>query len=469
MISEQETMKKAKRRLRKYRFWIVAVSVTVLLLFALITFMLSRDGIGFILLPFALLVLLFGSVICFNKCVLVLVTKEMDPDTFLKIFDIEKMDGASGTWQLLGEYYAGNYQNIISLCNLKMKNQKLAQKHQYMYMCYLANVYFDIGDYEKLKSILDKFNAQLAKEKPNRAATMRSSYPVMDFYTSYLGENTEACKNYLDRPIKDEVTKYRRKFFMAKLAYDDGDTEKARALYSEIKEKAPSINYGKLAATVLANMDNVGAEDTAAESAPSLLMEINSEDEGFGVLRIHHTSKRPIWIVIGILMAVFAVLGVVNMIAEGALQSQYEEQEDAKSEYLEDVRSLVAGLYDDVEVYDAINLYYETDMVDAIFVCKADDKIMVGISYIYGSTGRRGYREVASIPVKNLTISQSTVTYRTFFAETSEYEIHSCFCTSEKDIPKNYCDMIIFEVEGKTVYYVITDIQPLEVGLSEEV
>lgn len=469
MRTEQEIMKKAQRCLKKYRLWITVVSIIVIALYVLITFTFDNGWISFLLVPIALLIMFFGSVICFKKCVLSLVTKEMDPDTFLKMFDIEKMDATSGTWQLLGEYYAGNYQNVIKLCNLKMKNEKLVQKHQYMYLCNLANVYFDIGDNEALKSICEKFEDSLAKEKPNRSAAIRSSYPIMVFYSSYLGKNTEACKNYLDRPIKDEVTKYRRMFLKAKLVYEDGDIEKARALYSEIAEKAASINYGKLASTVLANMDNMSAEESKAEGAPALLMEIDPEDNGFGVLRICHKSKRPVWIVLGILMAVFIVSSVVEYVIAERYIEKVDEYNEKREEYFEDIHSLVSRRYDDVEVYDAVDLYYEENIVDTVFVCKADDNILVGISFVYRTTDKLGYKEMATIPIKNLTVPESTVTHRTYNAVTSAYEINSCFYTSKNNIPKYYYEMLTFELDGKTVYYVITDIEPMGVGQSEEV
>lgn len=79
------------------------------------------------------------------------------------------------------------------------------------------------------------------------------------------------------------------------------------------------------------------------------------------------------------------------------------------------------------------------------------------------------YKTMAYISVESLSEDRSPLWYWSFSSKTSHNQIESYFYTVKADVPADYIYLSSFEINGQTVYYVITEIIPgIVITLSDQ-
>ena len=449
MCNNPDVIKKAKQHLKRYKIWCVILAVCTGLAFYLAT--LSRNG-GVILsaLFVFLFCAMFGSTIAFRKCILSILNKDLDADTYLATIYQGRFDVPTATCQLYGEYFCGNYQNTVNICKTKMATAKKTSKHTYGYLSYLANVYFDIGDEEKLRKICEQYEAYLSKEKSRKQAKYRALFARMTFYDLYVKQDMDACLAWLNAPTPITLHQYHRTFCKARLALMQGNEEEARLYYETLAKEVPQLNYGKLAAIKLAEIENQAPEDF------SKTFELSDESTEVTLYpaKLYKSRKILGFSLIAVILIVLVAGGVSTYL------NQNKKYEREMAAYLEKIRVLVEEDYDGVEMLNSFTLKNGEEIVDTMFVCKTDTDILVGCLYVYSGQTELHYKKITSVSIASLSEDRSPLWYCSFPSITSHNQIESYFYVIEADVPPEYCHLSTFEINGQKVYYVVTEIVP---------
>lgn len=448
MENNRDINAKARRHLKKYRIACMICVICTILLYLLIR-LLNNPILNIVTTLLFIFLLFFVSALLFKKYILSIINKDLDPDTFLAAIYRGKLGGRNALWQLNGEYFCGNYQNVVSICNSKLADRKMGKRFKYNYLICLANVYFDIGDDENLRKIIERYTTELAKENPKKQEKYNKRFPRMEFYKYYLNRDIDACIAWVNEPTAMPLTQYHRVFCKARLALMQGNTEEATNYYKVLAKEVPQLNYGKLAANVLALQEN-----TASEAAHD---SFKITDEPAKV-----TYCYPKWTKAAFIIGICLLLwGIVEETAAyfADLKAEREFRQELAA-YQEDVRVLVEKDHDDVVIIDTFLLSKGDDVIDSMFLCKTDKDIIVGCNYSYDGESEMFYRTMGKISLTSVSKDESPIGRCSFNAVTSDNRIESYFYTEKEDLPTEYYHLSTFEINGKTVYYVVTGITP---------
>ncbi len=445
MQNNPDIIKKAKQQLRKWRVCHVILLLFIFLVYALI---IHFGGTASALVAFVVFLILFSIErrIVFGKFIMAVLTEKLDADTYLEIVRQAKFDPPASSYQLYGEYFYGNYQNVVSICKMKLADTKINKRFTYQYLAYLANVYFDIGDVENLRGVCEQFEIALASEKPRKQEKYRKFYKRIEFYRSYLKRDFDACIAILNNTARDTFTQHKNTFSKAKLALARGNTDEARGYFETLAKEVPQLNYGKIAAEELKIMSEPDSDTS------STLFVISEEITEVTLYTAKNYNKRRKF-AIGILAAALVLLiagTIIIFIAE------------RKSEaYIEEIRTLVEEDYDGVTVIETFTLKNGIYVVDTMFICTTDTDIIVGCIYHYEGEEEQYYAKLANLPLELLSDDSFSIWPSFAMSITSDNYISSCFYKEKSDIPAEYCHLSTIEIDGQTVYYAVTKITPL--------
>ncbi len=437
---------KAKKYLRRFRFSIVLIMICGVSLNLLILYNLG-------LIPAVIYICIFVffsnrlTDISRIKLYLSVLYKNLDADAYLEMVYLEKADSPSAHMRLFGEYYCGNYQNVVSICNKKLSDHK-THKYSRFYLLHLANVYFDLGDDEKLQQVLDQYKTYLTTLKPKEQAVLKKNYTIFNFFDSYLHSNTEEALSCFNKPPTTELQKIGRIFLQARLDIVDGNEEQARERYEYLAKTVPQLNYGKLAILTLEKLNHGESLKSAADLTDILPKVINDED--VPVFRSYYRTNR-------IISNVLFTIGTLILIASLALSIWSSINYRS---YEEELRIMVEKDYDGVTVLDTFILKCNNTVVDSMFICETDNDILVCASFYYSGEDIDRYEVLERIPKYILWTASEKDLYHTYSAVTSKTKVTGRFCTDEAALPSNYHHLSSFNVDGKTVYYVVTSMSP---------
>ena len=451
MPNDPDVIQKAKRYVKRYKIWCTVFGLCIVLGYCAVAVQ-GNIIATLAALAVCLSVILIGSPIVFNRCILSILNKKLDADTYLAAVYQGKFDTPSALWQLYGEYFCGHYQNVVGICKMKLNDPKTAVRYQYHYLTYLANVYFDIGDDENLRKVCEQYEIAFAKEKPSRQAKLRKRFTRMIFYGLYLKQNTESCMAWVNAPVPAILNRYHRTLCKARLALMQGHTEQANGYYEILAKEAARLNYGKLAIKQLAEQKN--------QEIDASLQVLSVSDESADVTL--YPANRQKFRKVLVICAVALILIYSAAVILKAFNSN--ENGNGKSDlylaYLENARVLVEEDYDNVVMIEAFNLKNGEEKIDAMFICRTDEEIIIGCLYTYEGDPEQYYEKMADIPIASLSQDRSPLWYWSFSSKTSHNQIESYFYTAEADVPADYVHLSVFEINGQTVYYVITEIVP---------
>lgn len=313
MQNSQDTMKKAKKCINKYKLSCLMLSISFALTFALLVFLfdssLITKIIGFV---FALLIsgiiFVIGGPVVFNKCIVSIVSKDLDPDTYLSAIRIGNFDTVDATWQILGEYYCGNYNNVVSICKTKLEDPNMLKRYKYTYLTYLANVYFEVGDDENLRKVCEQFETYLSKEIEQKQPKFRKQFPRMTFYDLYLKNDIDACFKWLSAPTPLKLNQAHRSYSKAKLLYMQGKKDEARSYCEKLAQELPQTNYGKLSIKLISDFENNNLPDNDV----SLDAQLYISDEPQSV-KLYPRNRSRLTIALFLIGIALIVVGITLM------------------------------------------------------------------------------------------------------------------------------------------------------------
>lgn len=235
--------------LRKYRFCVLGCVYTAAIVVILVLFLTDNSFLFFVA---ALLFLLFRKIIgvyFFNKYINSILFKELNPLLYNAVFETGKIVSNHLFEKIYFSYYSGDYQTVINICSAKLKDAK-HKKYEYWYMLYLARSYFDLGDFENLSLIYDRF--QTTTEADAKCEQIRNKYIYFKFIGLYLKGEFAECKELYEgllsntKPHNSKTLKLndiQTKFTYAISCYKSQDTENATKIFNYIVTEAPQLYF----------------------------------------------------------------------------------------------------------------------------------------------------------------------------------------------------------------------------------
>ena len=162
----------AKLNVRKYKISKIIISILGLLAYVLC----AVFGDGKLIISALVLSVLFircAPWFFYRKYISNPLSNELNAPLYYEIVRQGKIYAPSAIWQLQAEYFIGNLNHAVHICNQKLNDPKISKKYKYHYLMFLANVYFDMGDNETLVDVCKRFDSELTKESKRKIKTIK--------------------------------------------------------------------------------------------------------------------------------------------------------------------------------------------------------------------------------------------------------------------------------------------------------
>ena len=394
--------------------------------------------------------LLFASLLLYVVFLLYLSAKDI---TFPLIFHLNaplhyeivkqgKLYSPSAVHMIQAEYYVGNYANVIRLCNQKLNDKKAKQSWKYYYLAYLANTYFDIDEEELLRETCDRFYQLLSTDKKREKILKR--FDEIPFYSVYLNRNFEACKEYANKPQKFPVQKSVTDFWKARVALRKGETEEARKGFEKIIAEAPLLHLATLSDLILKGMEN--GTDYQEAIAPLLEKEITEPLKPSAATPVLNGFNKVMNVILVVLAVIFVFLLLLSKV-DWSSDTAYEKQ----------IEVLMEAEYGDVDVLKTFDLKKDGFWVDAMFICKTSESLLIGSTY-YEYAYDSYYAIQAEIPLSDLMSEDFTQKTTRYDAVTEDCTVTSVIYINKQDAPLNSYYSTFFTIDGKIFYFDVTKI-----------
>lgn len=390
------------------------------------------------------------ALVLFRKMISGTILDQLDAPLYSEIVRQGKIYVPSAIYQMQAEYYLGNYENVIAICNRKLAEKRVSKKYKYYYLAFLANCYFDIGNEEKTKESCDFFYQSVAKEKHNKRIIKQFS--VFEFIQGYLKRDFDICNQYIHKhhsPIKLSQTAI--EFKKARIALVRGEKDEAKIHFQKITKYAPLLNYAILSEKALQAIE----EDYEYKDAFDKL----TENEEFMIMDATKVAKvfSKIRMVAAIVFLVSVALWVIASVSSAI--SKYRDEQAHQEElaaYYQKIDALVETDYDGVEVLDCFSLKKDGEVVDSMFVCKTSNSILVCCTYVYPGDEAWYYDVKAEVTYDFFLQEGHTKKIYGYYCTTSDYYIYSSFYKNKADVPEDCYYSISFTVGENEFYYAIT-------------
>ena len=439
---------KAKAILKKHRLFGV-----------LLTVWLAAMLVGIFLLISDLL----GKVLCITLCYVLYrlafyfmsmkdfmfpLTLRLDAPLHYELVKQGKIAAYTAVFQIQAEYFVGHYANVIALCYEKLNDKRVNKRWKYYYLSYLANTYFDLGEEERLREVCDRFYRELASERKRERIFKR--FRGFSFFSTYLNRNFEACEQYLqEKTEKNPLFRINVMYLKARTAWLKGDTDTAKTAFEAVVAEAPLLHYAKLSEAALKAMEN--GTDYRETIKPILETETPAPlkpPASSGFLNGYNKVIRIVWIV----LVVFCIL--VTLIGK-----LLDRETQTWEEYCAEVETIVEADYGEIELLDVFDLYDGDFWVDAMFIFKTRDSVLIGSVYYYPDSDSLYYEIQAEVPIASL-LAEDFSRYINVYDSVTEYcTVTSGFYKNREDVPEEYAYFVALDIDGKTVYFAVTNVQ----------
>ena len=439
--------KKANKIWKKYKF------CNSLLIFAgLVVFSLGVFSQKVVLVVLTTLVYLFLASsfrgILVRKFLMAPLLDHLDVALYREIVIGRRSLAPLASWRINAEYFSGNYQNVIALCT-QMCNRESEKKNQYHYLGFLANVYFDRGDAERLREVCEAFDRRLASEKNQKQQRkIAARFLRLQAYKCFLENDWERCLALLSKTAKTNINVVYQAYFKARVALEKGEMDEAKQLFETVIQMAPALNYAELSMHGIEAMEKgVSYGDTFTDLPVAEVIEVPPMPKTYAIRFLSTT-----------LFLVVVVYYCGRLIDWENRRKEYEEELAA---YREEICVLVEDDYDGVEVLELLWPEKDGEIVDSMFLCQTDDGVILGSVYSYEDEDELYFDRNMFVDFETLESEQTPLAEATFACATSDYMVSGAFYRNESEIPTDnyYCKAL--SVNGKTVYFAITAIEPL--------
>lgn len=431
--------KTAKQRLRAYRVFGLVCVIILCALVGVATWFLYPIGIIELLLfvAVATVAAFFISFYANKKWILSALTDELDAPLYYEIIKTGKFRNKLALEHLQAEFHTGNYSNAVAICNQKLADPKIGKNYPYIYLSFLANVYFRMDDSARLSEVCQQVNRFLADQK-KVSKSLKNWTDAIPFYEAYLSCDWDACDAFLnpEQPLTSELARVTYSYLAARVALKKGETDAAKALFQEVAQKAPKLYLA-----------------THAQHALGAIEENRPYSEGIEPVTPNETYVIPTPTksqkAVKVLLWIVFFLGFGYTLMVGVIDRQWEREYE---EYLEEIRVMVEVDHDNVVVVQDFDLMYEDEIVDSMFVCEVDSGMILAASYVYMDEEELHYDTLVTISKEDLLGEEPISFVAEFESVTSYINIVMGFYTQVDDIPVDVLAVYRADVHGKTVY-----------------
>ena len=444
MKPSKEAIKKAKRIMFKYDLCTIGCALAlIVLLFFVIKPVSTLD----LIFRFTVMIFLsrYVGVFLFRKIIFSVLTNRLDTETFLAISSRPFRFPPEGIWRLSAEYYSGNYNYVVSVCNGVLADPKTKNALRYKCLTLLANIFFDIGDDDNLRSVCKQFNDTLATEKQRKQQIITTRFSRTSVFEDYLDQNFDKIASTIEQPSHLPLMKHQRTFFLARTALLKQNKEEALSHFRALSTQVPQLNYGILASQIIDELQNADVCEYIYKPESTIKLTYTPlEKNPFDSKK--HLITRYIGNAILIVSALYLIC--LNICPT-----------KAELEYFEQVRLVVENDHDGVQVLSALNIRDENDIIESVAICQTDSKVLLVSLFHKIGQDECLYDTLCSFSTDNLLDGKKYVGEYTFNALTSDYMISVVFSTDKDEIPDNALQIEKFKVNGQRIYFAVTKLE----------
>ena len=273
--------KKAKSIVRRYKIEKLIILFSVFIIFCAVL-ILTDLNIGIEILLFLIYFFLLNKINYWLSLYnfYSIIYNDLDSELFNDVINcMGKNKKISELWYVQSFYFIGDYRNTVSLCSESMKSDK-RKVFRFTYLFMLAEVYFELGEKEKLKYTCEKIDLLLSDKNTfkqkffgilrfiflgiNENKTLKIIFKNIKFFESYLESDLQESITMLDkRKRKTNYQKVNKDFYRAIIYYRSGDMTQSKMLFEEIIQKAPKMNFAKISQKYLEAIENSAGIDVS--------------------------------------------------------------------------------------------------------------------------------------------------------------------------------------------------------------
>ncbi len=327
-----------------------------------------------------LLISLF-AIIFFQSIVLKTVTDKM-----LRSILLDKLDGVGYQMIIKDKYFrnamglrieaamcSGDYKTVAAIAMSHLNNSKVKTREKDICLSYLACVYFELRDFDKLRAILEKHDEYKARYPKKRFFNDPNS--VWEYYRHFLDGNYEACKALFDpknapKKAKDALRKYNnvaRIFLFAAVSFESGELDTAKKHFEDIVTNAPRLYLATISEKYIESLES-GALPSFYEE--EFLPDHKSEAvEKWKLAKVNRRTK---------VTRIILVICLIGMVI-GACGEIYtwRQNEAYRAEAERMFYSALGEQSDTATLIEYFELNTEDEFVDAFCLANIDDKLFL--------------------------------------------------------------------------------------------
>lgn len=312
-----------------------------------------------------------------NKTIACVLFTNLDAIEFQKIIQ-QKGFLPPLDYRINAAMFTGDYKTAVNIATSQIKKGN-SIRAKYLYLCILAQAYFELRDFEKLQKILMEYDNYRAKHSSK--SFLSQSYSVWSYYRYFLEHNYQACKilckerNLGIRPNSWDAKLIRLKndFFYAVACYENKEFEEAERIFKSVVSYAPKMHLSVVAEKYLAAIaQNSQCPFVATQVVP---------DPNFQI----HNSKAINKIKRNRLIIIITSIIVVFLVIVGSVFDFFGEKENKELEAYE--TQLCAALLEQYQKYNLIdyfNFYYNNEITD-VFAIVEDENGRCDIGFVVTS------------------------------------------------------------------------------------
>jgi len=165
-------------------------------------------------------------------------------------------------YRALSAYYTGDYQTAVNILTYRIMGKRARLKVKLFCLTYLARSYFEMGDYAKLKDIVDKYNQY--KERYSSRSVFKKSHTLFDYFEFYLANDFESCKAISKEKVTvsfnlhagANLNTLECNFLYAIACYADGNMQKAKSAFENIIFKTSKTHFADISQKYVIAIEN---------------------------------------------------------------------------------------------------------------------------------------------------------------------------------------------------------------------
>lgn len=258
-----------------------------------------------------------------NETIASVLFKDLDAFAFKKIIN-DKRFIPPLVYRINAAITTGDYEAVINIATKQLQKKKCSVMTKHVCLSLLARSYFELRDYEKLKTLVIK-HEELKKQYPKKSI-FRTPNTMWSYYRYFLDKNFEACKtvcNERNLQLKPKAwdTKIRalqNDFYYAVACYENEDTDLAKESFIVISSAAPKMYLSSLANLYLEAVEH--CKQPCVRDA-EVLPDVSFQTYNTNALKRKQRHKVFMEIAICIAVVLFAARTVLDYI----YQKEYKE------------------------------------------------------------------------------------------------------------------------------------------------